>query len=210
MALAREYMHGNDVSHDMAHVCRVVKNAKLILKNSEYPEIDQDVLVLIAALHDCTDRKYVTPENLPGRISELKNRIQDLGFSAKTADFVLSTIENISFTKEKQGGEAATSDDQYLAIAPDADRLDAIGAIGVARCFAYSAAVGRPLATENFAAEIRAKNGNSGNNESAILHFYEKLIFLKNRFRTPAGLKMAEKRHEFLQIFLAQIHEELE
>jgi len=214
-ALAQKYMQGNDPSHDIAHVHRVVGNAKKILAASDdYTDVNQDILVAVAGLHDCMDHKYVRTADLPARVAELKLALTShLGFSESQADFILQTIDNISYTAEMKGGSvAATSDDPYLAIVRDADRLESIGAIGIARCFAYSGAVGRLLATNNFEVEKTARAGTFPDtpNASAVMHFYEKLLKLQDRFKTKAGKKMAAERHAFLLAFLDQIHHELE
>ena len=214
--IARRYMKGNDVSHDIAHVCRVVRNAKKILSLSSEDirnKVDIDILVSIAALHDCLDKKYVVADAIPAMRAVLINEIvSELGFDLAQAEFILKTVDNISYSTELLGGEAASSTCAYLAIARDADRLESIGAIGAARCFAYSAAKGRLLATESFEIEKALRNDNTAphNDESAICHFHDKLVHLLPRFRTKPGREMAEQRHNFILSFLDQIHSELD
>ncbi len=134
----------------------------------------------------------------------------------ETAEFILKTIANISYSSELAGGEAATSTCPYLAIARDADRLDALGAIGAARCFAFSAAKDRLLVTADYQIErlMRLKFLESGGiypneNQSAIVHFYDKLVNLLPRFKTAPGKRMAQQRHEFILKFLDHIHDEM-
>ena len=212
--IAQRFMSGNDPSHDIAHANRVVANAKKLLAMSpEANSIDLDVLVTIAALHDCMDHKYVSAESLPARIAKVKTAItNELGFTEAMADYILETIDNISYSKEALGGKAATSDDLYLVLARDADRLESIGAIGIARCFAYSGSVNRLLATNDFQVEKAAAAGTlpEKTNASAVMHFYEKLLNLKTRMKTEAGKRLAEQRHNFLLAFLQQIHLELD
>lgn len=210
--IARRYMQGNDPSHDIAHVKRVILNAKKIYAASNNKDVDLDTLIAIAALHDCIDHKYVKPEDMIAKRALLHcEMVSELNISAADAEFIISTIENISYSAEVKGGVASTSTCPYLAIARDADRLESIGAIGIARCFAYSAATGRLLVTEDFDAETRAKNGSTDfkGDESAIMHFYEKLVKLQDRFKTDAGKALALQRHEFLLKFLDQVHYEL-
>ena len=211
--IAKRYMKGNDVSHDICHVRRVVKNAQRLLAHTpEWNHLDLEILTAITALHDCIDKKYVKPEDIDKQTLQLRSEIvNELGFTEETADFIIETINMISWSTEKQGGKAATSDDPYLALARDADRLEAIGAIGIARCFAYSAAVNRPLVSESAEVEKKAQAGSLDfhGDESAIIHFYDKLLKLQDRFKTEAGKKEAAKRHEFLQKFLQQISDEI-
>jgi uncharacterized protein len=215
LGIARKFVGDNDVSHDMAHVRRVVKNALKILEQSDQrikSEIEEPILIAIAALHDCLDKKYVTEAEMPTKLAELKQDMRErLNLNDEQIAFILKTVDMISYTTEKAGGEAATSQCPYLAIARDADRLEAIGAIGAARCFAFSASRGRPLVTETYEAEERIRlDPSAGNkNESAIVHFYDKLINLLPRFKTEPGKAMAQNRHQFLLLFLDQIRSEV-
>lgn len=206
-------MKDNDPSHDVAHVYRVIRNAKKIHASLNKDEINLEKLIVIAALHDCVDHKYVKAEDLPKARGILHSEIvHELKYSPEDAEFILTTIDHISYSTEIKGGAASTSTCPYLAIARDADRLESIGAIGIARCFAYSAATGRVLVTEDFKLETQVKNGSSDfkGNESALIHFYDKLIKLQDMFKTEPGKSMAKQRHEFLLAFLNQVHYELE
>ena len=219
VALASEYMQHNDVSHDIAHVRRVIYNGKKIWRESSEDvrnKVDLDILVAICALHDCLDRKYLQISKLDELRSNLLLKIQEfLGFSLETARFILDTTDLISYSAEIRGGIAATSECPYLAISRDADRLDSIGAIGAARCFAYSAFKNRLLVTEDFKVEnylhqtmAEGRSLDLTKDESAVCHFYDKLIKIKDRMKTVVGRALAIQRHTFLLQFLENLQRE--
>ena len=218
--IARRYLSGFDVSHDIAHVKRVVLNAKRIFQELEdHDALDLNIVIAIAALHDCLDKKYIGSDSIEQKRAQLHREIvEELRFTTEQAQFILKTVDNVSYSTELAGGEAATSTCPYLAIVRDADRLEAIGAIGAARCFAFSAAKNRLLATEDFEIERRMReaylsgepmSSASHGNESAIVHFYDKLVNLLPRFKTAPGKKLAQQRHDFILAFLDQIHDEM-
>ena len=215
---------GYDGSHDISHIDRVVQNALAILKQSDDHTkniINQDTIVAIASLHDSFDHKYLTTDDA---VEKAKRDVSEFlasacGFSHESIRLVISVIDNMGYTAEVTG-EASSLDSTstaYLHIVQDADRLDAIGAVGVARCLAFTGAFGRPIISPDGKAEreqreqfklgqlqpVARKGG------SAIAHFYDKLVFLKNMLKTPAGQEIGEQRHQFILQLLDQFFAEI-
>jgi uncharacterized protein len=217
--IAKSFMQSNDVSHDIAHVNRVVLNARKIHQSGKYPSVEWRLLEAIVTLHDCVDKKYVAKEDYSRLRESLKKRIAEF-FTQEESEFIVYVIERISYSTEKATKDEGVTEDMkpYLYIARDADRLDAIGAIGIARCFAFSAAKNRPLLTESIEIEqivcrmileLNEEQSTSTNNESAIVHFYEKLIHLKDLMRTEEGKVMAQSRHLFIIEYIRQLYSEI-
>jgi uncharacterized protein len=221
-----KYCAGYDASHDISHIDRVVTNAIRILNLSDADtkeRIKEDVIIAIASLHDSFDHKYLTSTE---QVEKAKTEVctflkTNLGFDDSTIDMMIVVIDNMGFTTEmKAGGNDSPLPQltqEYMHIVQDADRLDAIGAIGVARCLAFTGAFGRPIMTESGEEEKKQRekylegtlvaNGRKG--PSAIAHFYDKLVFLKDMLKTPAGRKLGERRHKFILSFLDEFFDEL-
>lgn len=207
-----------DCSHDWNHINRVRANARKIL-NSERNHgrfLDSDVLVIeIAALmHDVGDFKYTKDHTAgPRMVKEFLIQNVNNGITEEQIEKVCLIVANISFRHELSHGMASNLPKE-IAIVQDADRLDAIGASGIARCFAYSGAIKRPFYTEadrDIKYGISAEEYNKQtekNGGSAIGHFYEKLFSLKNLMKTETGREMAEERNEFMKTFIATLRSE--
>lgn len=186
-----------DASHDWQHIERVMKNAKTILKKETG---DPFVVELAVLLHDVSDPKYKNPGE------DLERDILDrLELPDASRQHIQDVIESVSF----KGGNGKPAASIEAKIVQDADRLDAIGAIGIARAFAYGGAKGRKLydwhekaRTEMTEQEYREAQ------TSSVTHFYEKLLLLKNQMTTEMGKQMAEERHEFMLSFLEQLQTE--
>ncbi|MAN58930.1 MAG: phosphohydrolase [Flavobacteriaceae bacterium] len=190
--------------HDWFHTERVFKNAMLILKDEKADEL---VVQLAALLHDIADSKFHDGDE------EIGPRTAREFLLAKkvprpTLDHVVAIIENISF---KGGNRSLQFTSRELEIVQDADRLDAIGAIGIARTFNYGGFKNRKLYDPEIlpqermtAAEYKASTA------PTINHFYEKLLLLKDRMHTETGKRLAQERHEFMEQFLAQFYAEWE
>jgi uncharacterized protein len=199
--LKREFAD-ESTGHDWFHIERVWKNAKQIAATEGG---DLFVIELAALLHDIADHKFVEDAD-----AEAKRRIQSMlshtYVSQAIIDQVIDIVQKSSF---KGGiGENAMKQLEGLII-QDADRLDAIGAIGIARTFAFGGKFGNllyhpdiPPATFKNAEEYRK------NRTHTINHFYEKLLLLKDKMNTSTGRKMAEQRHLFMQEFLNQFYNE--
>ncbi|MBZ5202202.1 HD domain-containing protein [Planomicrobium chinense] len=186
-----------DASHDWQHIERVRSNAKLLL---EQEQADAFIVELAVLLHDVSDPKYKKDgEDLETEI------LESLPLSMEQKNRIRNIIQSVSF----KGGNGVRPSSVEAAIVQDADRLDAIGAIGIARTFAYGGAKGRKLydwaeepRTEMTEEEYRSKP------TSSTTHFYEKLLLLKEHMNTPAGKQIAEERHQFMLSFLKQLIKE--
>lgn len=188
-----------DASHDFDHILRVMKNAEDIART--IPHANKEIIRLAVLLHDIDDPKYQSISN-----SSVEQLLHSSGADDKTARFVLETIKSVSFN----GGNEEEIVSIEGAIVRDADRLDAIGAIGIARTFAFGGARGRKLydageskRTNMSEAEYRSKE------TSSVTHFYEKLLLLKELMVTEEGKRLAEERHAFMVTFLTQLKSEV-
>ncbi len=199
IAFVKEQIQANGISHDWYHIERVWKNAQII--NSQ-ENLDPEIVELSALLHDVTDRKYYlgTPEE--GRLL-LFDFLTSLAVNESKVEQILNIIYNMSFSKEG----TITCEEQKVV--QDADRLDAIGAIGIARCIAYAAEIGNPIhipgvfGEHNKISEYRKKGS-----ASAISHFYDKLLHIKDRMLTSSGKRIAHNRHAFMIQYLEQFKRE--
>lgn len=173
--------------HNMDHIMRVYHMA-LQISNKEGGDV---ALIGIASLlHDVDDSKLVASST-----EDLENatRIMNLvGLPQETISKVKQIIHEISYTKQVSGVKTSSTE---AKIVQDADRLDAIGAIGIARTFAYGGSNNRPLF--------------DGTNSSSLTHFYDKLLKLHNLMNTEYARELAKRRQEFLVVYLDQLHKEL-
>ncbi|KAF8150066.1 hypothetical protein B0H34DRAFT_732285 [Crassisporium funariophilum] len=201
-----------DSSHDKYHVQRVRKTALALARNvTVSPTPDLLVVELAALLHDVLDKKYVTPEVaadpfaffLPFFTSMTALHGIDLVEDGRGRQ-ITRVIDNVSWSTEKRlraTGQWTDWHNQCLELhcVQDADRLDAIGAFGVMRCAAYSTVTKRPLHTPADDPDYV---------HTAIEHFHDKLLNIRDRLKTEPGKKMGDKRHQVLLDFLASIDEE--
>ncbi|WP_342600973.1 HD domain-containing protein [Psychrobacillus sp. FSL H8-0483] len=194
--LVKEVYKHFDASHDFQHIERVRKNAFDIAISE--PTADKEIIELAVLLHDVSDPKYTSGE---GKLEE-DRIIQELNLSAEKIDQIKKVIQSISFN----GGNETFADTIEAKIVRDADRLDAIGAVGIARTFAYGGAKGRKLydATETprdnmSVEEYRTKV------TASVTHFYEKLLKLADGMQTEKGKELAKERHAFMELFLQNL-----
>ena len=170
---------GNSGGHDADHSMRVYKNALRITENEI--ACDMQVVSLAALLHDVDDHKLFATENQ----ANARRFLEENQVPRQTIDRICDVIASVSFSQNK-GKVPATLEGK---IVQDADRLDAIGAIGIARTFAFGGEHGRPMS-------------------ESVQHFHDKLLHLKALMNTETGRQMAEKRHAFLETFLEEYLEE--
>lgn len=204
---AREWarsVHEQDASgHDFWHIIRVANNARTI---AEHTGANSFLCELTAYLHDIADEKITSnPETSKQQI------IQFLETKRMSPDDIHHIIEIISTMSYKGGANTQPMRTLEGQVVQDADRLDAIGAIGIARVMAYSGDKGRPIHDPTIAvrekmtvAEYRSSRG------TGINHFYEKLLKLKDLMNTDYAKKLAEGRHQFMEEFLNQFYAEWE
>ena len=188
--------------HDWFHIQRVFNNAKLI---ADTENADLFTVQLGALLHDIADSKFHNgDETLGPKIASEFLTSQEVPIEVIT--HVIHIIENISF---KGGNEAQQFRSLELDIIQDADRLDAIGAIGIARTFNYGGFKGRALYDPQIKPDLEmSKEAYKASTAPTINHFYEKLLLLKDRMNTGTGRKIAEERHAFMEQFLEQFYGE--
>ena len=188
--------------HDWFHIERVYKNALLI---AEGEECDLTVVKLGALLHDIADSKFHGGDETVGP-KTARTFLESQNVSEDIILHVIAIIENISF---KGGNFEKKFNSKELEIVQDADRLDAIGAIGIARTFNYGGFKNRPLYNPNIQPNLNMSKEEYKNSESPTLnHFYEKLLLLKDKMNTETGKKIAQKRHDFMVTFLSQFYAE--
>lgn len=190
--------------HDWWHIYRVWQVAQHIAAEEG---ADLFITSLGALLHDIADSKFHNgDENIGPDKARAFLEAQEVGDAV--IDHVVNIIRHISF---KGGHEAATFSSPELSAVQDADRLDAIGAIGIARAFNYGGFKNRPLYDPGVAPNLHmSKEQYKTSTAPTINHFYEKLLLLKDRMNTTTGKLLAAERHEFMEQFLDRFYKEWE
>jgi uncharacterized protein len=190
--------------HDWFHIERVYNNAMLIAKGEE---CDLEVVQLGALLHDIADSKFHDGDETVGP-SMAWQFLAAQNVPEETIIHVVNIIENISF---KGGNHEMKFHSTELDIVQDADRLDALGAIGIARAFNYGGFKNRTLYDPAIAPNLNmTKEEYKASTAPTLNHFHEKLLLLKDRMNTPTGKTIAEGRHQYMVDFLTQFHAEWE
>jgi uncharacterized protein len=189
--------------HDWFHIKRVWQNAKLIAQTES---CDGFIVELGALLHDIADSKFHEGDETlgPAIASEY---LHSHNIDESIISHVINIIKHISF---KGGNEVQGFKSLELDVVQDADRLDAIGAIGIARAFNYGGFKNRKLYDPSVSVKLnKTKEEYKNNTEPTINHFYDKLLLLKERMNTNTGKKMAEERHAFMVQYLDQFYFEI-
>ena len=198
----KQQLENAEGGHDWFHIERVYKNALLI---AEGEDCNLTVVKLGALLHDIADSKFHGGDETVGP-KTARAFLESQNVSEDIILHVIAIIENISF---KGGNFEKKFNSKELEIVQDADRLDAIGAIGIARTFNYGGFKNRPLYNPNIQPNMSMNKEEYKNSESPTLnHFYEKLLLLKDKMNTETGKKIAQKRHNFMMTFLSQFYAE--
>lgn len=198
----RNSLEGAEGGHDWFHTERVYKNALLIAKSEP---CDIFVVALGALLHDIADSKFHNGDELVGP-KMAREFLSDLKVEESIVDHVVKIVENISF---KGGNFTSGFSSPELSIVQDADRLDAIGAIGIARAFNYGGFKNRKLYDPDIAAnQAMSKEEYKKSESPTINHFYEKLLKLKDLMNTVSGRELALRRHDYMKGFLDQFLDE--
>ncbi|MGB3775273.1 MAG: HD domain-containing protein [Leeuwenhoekiella sp.] len=190
--------------HDWFHTERVFKNAIHIAKGEK---VDLFIVALGSLLHDIADSKFHNGDETVGP-KMAQDFLDQHKVEKRITDHVVNIIKNVSF---KGGNQEKIFDSSELQVVQDADRLDAIGAIGIARTFNYGGFKNRKLYDPEI--EPRMDMDVETYKKSAsptINHFYEKLLLLKDRMNTASARKIAEERHKFMETFLDQFYGEWE
>jgi len=201
-AFVKETLNNAEGGHDWFHIQRVWNNAKLIAKNEDD---DLFIVELGALLHDIADSKFHNgDESIGPKVAS--NFLQKQKVETEVIDHVIKIIENVSF---KGGNIQQNFNSIELEIVQDADRLDALGAIGIARTFNYGGFKERALYDPEIKPDLNmSKEEYKASTAPTINHFYEKLLLLKDRMNTKTGKEIAQKRHEFMELYLEQFYAE--
>lgn len=188
--------------HDWWHIHRVWTNAKQIAQTEQ---VDMLTVELAALLHDIADSKFNNgDEEIGPRIAG--DYLTSIGIDPDTIKHVQDIIRYMSF---KAGFDGIVFYSPELAVVQDADRLDAIGAIGIARAFSYGGHKGRELYNPEIKPDLNmSKEAYKNSTAPTINHFYEKLLLLKDRMNTETGKRLAAQRHQFMEQYLQQFYAE--
>lgn len=198
----QEKLAGAESGHDWWHILRVWNNAKLIAQTED---VNLTIVELAALLHDIADSKFNNGDEDIGP-QTATNFLNEIGADEQTTEQVALIIRHMSF-------KASFDKQQYfskeLAVVQDADRLDAIGAIGIARAFTYGGYKGREMYNPNIQPDLNmTKEAYKNSTAPTINHFYEKLLLLKDKMNTATGKQLAKKRHDFMELYLQQFYNE--
>jgi len=199
----RETLKNAEGGHDWWHIQRVWTNAKLIAQTEK---ADLLTVELAALLHDIADSKFHNGDEEIGPRTA-GNYLQSMHVDASVVEHVQQIIRHMSF---KSSFDKLTFHSPELAIVQDADRLDAIGAIGIARAFTYGGFKGRELYNPEIEPNLNmSKEEYKNTSAPTINHFYEKLLLLKDKMNTTTGKKLAQQRHDFMEAYLKQFYTEV-
>jgi len=203
VAFTRQTLENAEGGHDWWHVHRVWTNAKHI---AETERCNLLVVELAALLHDIADAKFhkgdeeIGPKTAAGFLKSVR-------VDQQIIEHVQQIIRNISF---KSGFDKPKFHSKELAIVQDADRLDAMGAIGIARAFSYGGFTGREIYNPEIQPNLNmTKEEYKKSTAPSINHFYEKLLRLKDNMNTATGKQLAQQRHAFMELYLKQFYDEL-
>ncbi|MGW9684766.1 HD domain-containing protein [Flagellimonas sp. 2504JD1-5] len=199
----KQTLKGAEGGHDWFHTQRVFNNAKQI---AQIEEVDTLVIKLAALLHDIADPKFHNGDESVGpRLAQ--QFLQNQNVESDTTKHIVNIIKYMSFKNSLEPGEKFNS--LELQVVQDADRLDAIGAIGIARTFNYGGFKNRELYNPDIHPQMNmSKEEYKNSNAPTINHFYEKLLLLKDKMNTETGRKLAEQRHQFMLDYLEQFYKE--
>ncbi|OLS39458.1 phosphohydrolase [Alkalihalophilus pseudofirmus] len=186
--------------HDWYHILRVTRTAQQIAKEEN---ANDEIVTLAALVHDLADDKVA--QNEKEALKKIDEWFKENGLGDEAIAQIISIITTISF----KGGNGQPVSTLEGKIVQDADRLDALGAIGIARTFVYSGHKGQPM----YDPELPVRNEMSieeyrHGKSSAVHHFYEKLLKLKDQMNTTTGMKLAARRHAFMETYLEQFYQE--
>ncbi len=205
IAFVQETLKGAEGGHDWFHTHRVFLNSKHIAKGER---IDNLVVSLGALLHDIADAKFHDGDESVGP-KLAKDFLDSINVEPEVIAHVVNIINNISFKNSLSNDGLTKFDSKELQIVQDADRLDAIGAIGIARAFNYGGFKKRELYNPDITPNLNlTKEEYKKSTTPTINHFYEKLLLLKDKMNTPTGKKLAEERHGYMLNFLDQFYKE--
>lgn len=198
----KSQFEGEATGHDMYHIMRVYNMAKHI---QQFEGGDLELIELAALLHDISDHKFNG-----GKLDEggkvAYELLITLGYNIDRAEQVRYIVDNVSYKGANTKAEMNSIEGQ---IVQDADRLDAIGAIGIGRTFAYGGHKGQPMYDPKLDSVMHNSFEEYANSRSTTInHFYEKLLLLSDRLNTPTARRIGSQRHAFMETFLDQFYSE--
>lgn len=198
----RETLKDAEGGHDWWHIYRVWQTAKTIATEEQ---VDIFIVELAALLHDIADSKFHNGDEEMGP-NKAGAFLRTIGVAEETIEHVQQIILNMSF---KASFGELTFHSKELEVVQDADRLDAIGAIGIARAFSYGGFKQREFYNPEILPNLNmSKEEYKNSSAPTINHFYEKLLLLKDKMNTSSGKRLALQRHEFMQLYLDQFYAE--
>ena len=202
VAFVKQQLAETESGHNWFHIERVWRNTKLIAADEL---VDLLVAELGALLHDIADSKFHNGDENIGPATAARF-LKGLAVDETIATHVVNIVKHISF---KGGNHEQVFSSPELAVVQDADRLDAMGAIGIARAFHYGGFKNREIYDPAITPNLRMTKEEYKNSQApTINHFYEKLLLLKERMNTATGKKIAEARHRFMEDYLQQFYGE--
>ena len=189
--------------HDISHAMRVMHNAMTIIKEEHSENINEDIILAASLVHDVADHKLFV--DLVWQSEQITAVLSEVGFKQNEITEILDIVHTISY---REGNNPALRS-LNAQIVRDADRLDALGSIGIIRCIAYGTSKGRPFYEEkNLLKENKKITFNKSTNTS-LSHFYDKLLKLPSLMHTKTGKKLAKKRIKIMKKFLKSFYLEL-
>jgi uncharacterized protein len=198
----RQSLSSDQTGHDWWHIYRVWKTAIYL---AEQEQANLYVVQLAALLHDIADWKFHEGDNQASSKATEK-WLTGMGIDAATIEQVVVAVEDVTFKGAKVNNPIRTLEGK---IVQDADRLDAMGAIGVARAFTYGGYKGRPLHDPELPPVLHTSfEAYKKHQGTTINHFYEKLLLLKDLMNTKTGKMLAETRHQFMEDYLRHFMQE--
>ena len=199
----KKELAGAEGGHDWFHIERVYNNALLISKGET---VNAEIVALGALLHDIADSKFHDGDDAVGP-RKARTFLQEHNVNPSIIEHVVAIIKNISFSSNI--GKTDVFNSLELQVVQDADRLDAIGAIGIARTFNYGGFKNRAIYNPEIKPNLNmTKAEYKASNAPTINHFYEKLLLLKDTMNTKTGKQIALNRHNYMEDFLKQFYAE--
>lgn len=196
---AKEFFDGEASGHDYFHTFRVYKNAEMLI--DKIPHADREICLLGAILHDVDDDK-ISPETHKSK-DNARRFLNSVEYAQEKIELLCKIIDDVSFS---QGVKPESLEGQ---IVQDADRLDAIGAIGIARTFAFGGNKGREIYNPDIKPDLtKTKEQYKNSKPPTINHFYEKLLLLEDLMNTDVAKQFARKRTEFMENYLDEFFAE--
>lgn len=204
LQFVKKELKNAEAGHDWWHIERVWKTAKEIAKHED---VNLEVVEFAALLHDIADAKFHNGDEEIGP-KKAGDFLKSIDVAQETVQHVQQIIRNMSFKASL--GEITFSSPEMLVV-QDADRLDAIGAIGIARAFTYGGFKNRELYNPDILPQVnQSKEAYKNTTAPTINHFYEKLLLLKDKMNTLTGKRLANQRHQFMEQYLEQFYAEWE